>query len=185
MRRATATAIVMALVTGCATYKTSRRVAKDGLVLAGAGLLGAVATLVWWENNCDGHEHPSCAVPELGFLVSFFATTTGLPLAVAGGIGMSAFPKPDAITAQQRAGYAEQLRAVEASDAAARRARAWSITKQAAERARAGDCPTVREREREVESVDAEFHATVFLRDAAIARCLEASSSTAQPTEGR
>jgi hypothetical protein len=52
------------------------------------------------------------------------------------------------------------------------RDRAWELTKGAATAARAGDCSTAIATSPEVQSLDAEFHETVFAADAAIARCL-------------
>ena len=50
---------------------------------------------------------------------------------------------------------------------------AWAITKHAAAAARAGDCMTVIADEDVVREIDAEFHATIFVRDVAIAGCLQ------------
>jgi hypothetical protein len=52
------------------------------------------------------------------------------------------------------------------------RAEAWTITKLAAEAARAADCAKVKELDVEVQGLDLDFHNTVFVRDVAIARCL-------------
>jgi hypothetical protein len=49
---------------------------------------------------------------------------------------------------------------------------AWEHTKVAAVAARTGDCDTVLVRNRIVREIDVDFHALVFLRDVAIARCL-------------
>jgi hypothetical protein len=59
----------------------------------------------------------------------------------------------------------------------ARRQGAWSVTKQAAAAARAGDCASVNAADAQVRELDADFHATVFVRDVAIARCLGARAS--------
>ncbi len=59
--------------------------------------------------------------------------------------------------------------------------RAASLTKIAAEAARNGDCATVNELDSQVRDTDAGFHDTVFAHDAAIARCLAASTSPASP----
>jgi hypothetical protein len=54
----------------------------------------------------------------------------------------------------------------------AQREQAWALTREAAAAARDGDCTRVSALDDQVRAVDAEFHAAVFRRDAAIARCL-------------
>jgi hypothetical protein len=54
----------------------------------------------------------------------------------------------------------------------ARRERAWALTREAAAAARTADCNKVVELNAQVRAVDGDFHASVFVRDAAIARCL-------------
>ena len=53
------------------------------------------------------------------------------------------------------------------------RATAWMITQQAATAARAGDCQPALDASARVSELDADFHAQVFSRDAAIHRCLQ------------
>jgi hypothetical protein len=57
---------------------------------------------------------------------------------------------------------------------AAARAEAGTLWKHAAAAARAQDCSTVRELDPRVRDLDVEFHVAVFVRDVAIARCLDA-----------
>lgn len=52
------------------------------------------------------------------------------------------------------------------------REEAWEYTKHAKAAARVGDCITVAAHARIVRELDAEFHTLVFMRDAAIVRCL-------------
>jgi hypothetical protein len=51
------------------------------------------------------------------------------------------------------------------------RERAWQITRRAAAAARTDNCASVIELDAQVRQLDEEFHAIVFARDAAIARC--------------
>jgi hypothetical protein len=51
---------------------------------------------------------------------------------------------------------------------------AWDMTKRAREAARAGDCARVKKIEPIVKAKDPSFHDVVFMRDAAIQRCLQA-----------
>ncbi|MBA3395211.1 MAG: hypothetical protein H0T89_21360 [Deltaproteobacteria bacterium] len=48
---------------------------------------------------------------------------------------------------------------------------AWTLTKQAAVVARAGDCPTALAIGTRVRALDLDFHASVFMVDIALARC--------------
>jgi hypothetical protein len=49
---------------------------------------------------------------------------------------------------------------------------AWEMTKRAREAARRGDCGTVKKIEPALAARDKSFHDVVFMRDAAIAKCL-------------
>jgi hypothetical protein len=51
------------------------------------------------------------------------------------------------------------------------------LTRQAAASARGGDCATIVRIAATVEQIDAAFHATVFVHDPVIARCLAASTT--------
>lgn len=53
-----------------------------------------------------------------------------------------------------------------------KRAAAWELTKQAATAARDRDCTQVQAIDPRVRDLDLEFHLSVFMRDAAIQRCL-------------
>jgi hypothetical protein len=55
-----------------------------------------------------------------------------------------------------------------------RRPEAWAKTQEAQTAARTGDCDRVRALSVDVRGLDDSFYSTVFVRDAAIARCLAA-----------
>ena len=70
-----------------------------------------------------------------------------------------------------------ERRDVAARDAAQRHDQAWQLTQQAEAAARATDCDTARLLEPNVLALDRDLHDTVFMRDAAIARCLSATAA--------
>jgi hypothetical protein len=65
---------------------------------------------------------------------------------------------------------------------AAARDQAWTLTKLAAEAARAGDCGKVRQIDSQVRALDLDFHDTVSVRDVAIASCLAADAPSVPAT---
>lgn len=151
---------------------TVRRVAPDRLecqsdigvpivdlltALAGGSL--AIAYHAWAQNETGLNQ----AIDNLGF-----ATTMTIgAFAAAGAIyGFSQVGTCDRIEAAWRAEQVAHAERGQARDAA------WAATKQAAAAARAGDCATVARLDADVRTLDADFHATMFTRDVAIARCL-------------
>ena len=52
-----------------------------------------------------------------------------------------------------------------------KREQAWTLTKQAQEAARAGDCAKVTELSAQVGALDAEFYGDVFMKDIAVQNC--------------
>jgi hypothetical protein len=52
------------------------------------------------------------------------------------------------------------------------RPEAWELTKRAQAAARAGDCATVRELSPQIRDLDAGVHGVVFMRDAAVEKCM-------------
>jgi len=61
------------------------------------------------------------------------------------------------------------------------REHAWQLTKQAMTAARADDCNLVKELDARVRELDAELHASTFLRDEAIRRCIGLPSGLFPP----
>jgi hypothetical protein len=167
MRRWTAAVILVALLGGCSTYKTSRRVAIGGAVMT---VVGAVALVV-------GARSEDTAVSIVAVSVAIPNLLWGVIFGVAGIAGMSMHPAPEKQAPQEPA--QEPARNAAKALPEPRRERAWSLTKLAAEAARAGDCDAVSVRDSEVYELDAEFHATVFARDAAIKGCLDAARAPA------
>jgi hypothetical protein len=61
---------------------------------------------------------------------------------------------------------------------------AWQLTKQAAIAARGGDCDTAASLGEVVRGLDADFYRTVFIRDAAINRCMAMREIPIEPPSG-
>jgi hypothetical protein len=123
----------------------------------------STATIVWAKSDTfDDCEALGCTILPFGVVGMIV-----LPLVAAHGFDLVHRCR----TTKERV---TRERAIE--EAAVKRAddreRAWRLTKQAATAARAGDCEAVREADKAVRAADEEFHATVFVRDVAIARCL-------------
>lgn len=143
------------LAGGCET----RRQAKVGIGV-GLGVLAIGGFLVSGAAGPGGETDPEdYAGPFL--IVGGIITAVSLGFYMAR-LDSSQAPAPAADPAAERA----------ARERAEARDRAWQLTKQAAAAARAGDCATVVTHDATVKQLDADFHATVFLRDAGIARCL-------------
>ena len=100
---------------------------------------------------------------------------------VAGVSAINGFKEVQSCENQMRQLRAEEHEAELASaERGARREAAWQRTKHAASAARSGDCATVATLDVEVARLDADLHATVFLRDVAIANCLASAAAGAR-----
>lgn len=145
----------LALTSGCATYNQSKTVASVGGYTMLAGLPIAIGVgVVVKESSNDGF-----AGGMWGGAVLLAVLMTGAVVGGSGLIGMGLHDKPRS-EAQNR------------QDAVVRKQDAWALTKTSAAAARRGDCDTVRKLDPQVLAVDATFHATVFLADLGIKRCL-------------
>jgi hypothetical protein len=147
--------------------------AADGV--ASAALIAASLIMVKTQAYTD------CEALDCMFLPGAIAASIMLPIASAHGFDVvhrcREIKHQRAIDdARERAradAEAERAAADRASLArAASRERAWRMTVQAMEAARAGDCTTTRDLGAHVRDTDEELHKTVFVRDAGIARCL-------------
>ncbi|MEO8700155.1 MAG: hypothetical protein ABI867_08930 [Kofleriaceae bacterium] len=149
--------LLAVLTTGCATRRQSLKWTAGGIAMSLSGMLLIHST--------SGDDDPSSVVVlgSLGLVVG-----GGLVAVFSGLNAISDYrdPVPDVPPPPPpRAPFASKQR-----DEA--RARAWSLTKAAASAARAQDCSLAITADAEVLALDVEFHATVFMRDVAIARCL-------------
>jgi hypothetical protein len=156
-----------------------------------AGLIGlplAIASSALMDSAASGpHDDVSLGQRQLGTLLATPAVVLLVVNGSAAGYGFSSVSACRLRLAEQREDEQaskqalDEERAPARTEAArARKARAWSMTLAAQSAARAHDCRTVRRLDLEVWGTDEDFHAAVFVRDVAIARCL-ARPSPARP----
>ncbi|MBA3459351.1 MAG: hypothetical protein H0T46_05275 [Deltaproteobacteria bacterium] len=164
MQRCVAALLALGLASGC----TTKNGGKIG-TLAGVGILSIGFALQAGAFGPGGETDPED--------VAFIPLTIGALIAIPSlYVYVTARDEDDAAKAPPVPPRDSQVekRAVE-------RERAWQLTKQAMEAARGGDCATTARLGSEVQALDADFYESVFVRDAANARCLTppAASSTA------
>jgi hypothetical protein len=158
MRCPAAALVLVAVVSsGCQTRRGSVKWTVAGLGMSAAGTLLAYSL---WDEEAEVPTPIAATVLVLMFGGGLTALSSGLN-AIFGFTG-PVFEDPPRPTPAQ---IADRQR----DDA---RARAWTLTKQAAHAARSGDCALAVAADVAVHELDAEFHAIVFRRDVAIARCL-------------
>ena len=148
----------------CNTSEVGPAMDAGWAVLFGLGLIGTIA------DASQYNDHSTAIVAEVAIISLFTASTIyGL-----NNIGKCRNRDRD-IKARAAAAEAQDTRGISAHDAA------WQMTKQAHTAAVAGDCASARALGEVVRGTDAEFHAVIFMRDAAIARCANAPAPGAPP----
>jgi hypothetical protein len=143
-----ALAVVLALSWGC-TQAQARGAHRAGEVATAGGLIGILVS-VTTASLLPAHENTLITIG-----IAFVPVTV---------LGALVFIGTDQI-AHQDAGPNLSRRD-------RHRATAWELTKQAASAARSEDCTQVQAIAPRVRDLDGDFHGSVFLRDAAIQRCL-------------
>jgi hypothetical protein len=142
--------LVLVLLVGCGERRASMKVAFGGAVSAGTGAL--------LLHSLDGDDEAPANLIALGALMFL----GGSLVTVVWGIDAIAAGDPDSAPPV----------VVAAPMARPARVLARKLLIDAAAAARRDDCEAVRTADVSVRDLDAEFHALVFVRDAAIARCL-------------
>jgi hypothetical protein len=162
MQRCVAVVLVAALGTGCSTVHTGGKIGTG----VGLGLIAISIAMSQGVGGPGGETDPED--------VAFIPLTAGITILLPSLVLMLATSEEpdqphqrDAPSAPTRSGEADK------------REQAWQMTKLAAKAARDGDCASALETGKLVANLDADFHATVFVHDAAIARCLATPSPTA------
>lgn len=170
--------VVMAMASGCSFIAvrgsasrctTSYAAPVVDTVVAGAGIaLAATAGLA--NGHYDQLENQIAGVLLLASTPYVISAIYGYTT-VAG----CRAPKPrEDVAEQQRIADAMQRTDRLNQERRQARERAWMLTKTAALAARGGDCASVEHLGPQVLALDPEFHATVFMSDLAIKRCLDA-----------
>src|SRR5574338_1022050 len=137
----------------------------DTMEMPVAATLGAVASAAAFAY---GMTHLDGALENGGIIWLPLLGGASVEMLVAGGLGYSY--ASECRDAKRRGAELARRNEVRAKA----RAEAGVLWKRAAAAARAENCTTVRELDPRVRELDVEFHAVVFERDVAIARCLAA-----------
>lgn len=158
----------VAVVLSCALSLGCSHGAAKGGVIAGVGITGIGVAMAAGAFGPGGETDPED--------VAFIPLTVGIVVGTISLFIMLSTKDPDEKPAAAAAPPPAPPPPADPGVEQARRdrARAWELTQQAAAAARAGDCVWPAQIGAEVATLDPEFHATVFARDAAIARCLAA-----------
>lgn len=109
------------------------------------------------------------------------AIGSGLGAAIFGASAIYGFTNIGKCRRHNKELYEDSLRSQQGAEPPASRRDAWQLTKQAAAAARGGDCETTAALEQVVRGLDAEFHRTVFMRDAAIIQCTASREIPIEP----
>jgi hypothetical protein len=169
MQARIALVLAAALLAGCTTRQK----------IAGGGLAVAVTGLALAYSNDTRDTDDVGTQGELGIALLLGGLAT---LFVAAALDEAASKAP---VKEIRA--SRDARAAPSPDQAARereqrtRVRAWNLTQQAQDAARAGDCATVTSLSAEVGALDAAFYASVFMADVAIQHCFVPTEAPPAP----
>lgn len=182
MKRIATVLVLVAMLSGCATYGGSKRVAKAGgnLMVASVAIAAATFLVLASSTGADPHDVNRAAVG--GIIGCGVMMGSGIVLGVGGLIGMaghdeaaeaSKAPPPQ----PPERGLDDALTDVPRPED---RERADALIGEAVAAARAGNCGAVYWRGREVLKLDRESYGSVFARDVDIKRCLDAAAAPAQ-----
>jgi hypothetical protein len=163
--------IAVMLATGCANRTAGAvEAGLGGAAAAVGGYVLFMGVLLRPPDHCNDEPAPcddGPAVRRAGLMIT-------IPGLVLGAIGLVTIASSEHKVASERR-ERDQQTAQHNRARAEKRDQAWRVTQDLAESARSNDCELVKLRAANVEELDADFYATVFLRDAAIARCMGTS----------
>jgi hypothetical protein len=160
--------IAVVLATGCANRAVGAAEAGvGGAAVAVGGYLLFMGAMLRPPDHCNDEPAPcddGPAVRRAGVII----TIPGLVLAA---IGLVTILNSESRVASERRTSEQQAERRNVKRAEARE-QAWEVTQELAASARSNDCDWVKQQAPRVQALDADFYATVFLRDVAIARCM-------------